>query len=38
MALTGTSSIQIPVLCLLVNGDPSALEVKGAGTNAWLEP
>lgn len=26
---TGTSSIQIPVLCLLVNGDPSTLEVCG---------
>lgn len=24
---TGTSSIEIPVLCLLVNGDPSTLEV-----------
>lgn len=25
---TGTSSIQIPVLCLLVNGNPSTLEVR----------
>lgn len=25
---TGTSSIQIPVLCLLVNGDPRTLEVR----------
>lgn len=28
---TGTSSIEIPVLCLLVNGDPSTLEVGQAG-------
>ena len=27
---TGTSSIEIPVLCLLVNGDPSTLEVGQA--------
>lgn len=30
---TGTGSIEIPVLCLLVNGDPSTLEV-----GAWLRP
>lgn len=33
---TGTSSIEIPVLCLLANGDPSTLEVGGGG--AWLDP
>lgn len=30
---TGASSIEIPVLCLLVNGDPSTLEVGQAGVS-----
>ena len=32
----GTSSIEIPVLCLLVNGDPSTLEVGRGGR--WGPP
>lgn len=31
---TGTSSIQIPVLCLLINGDPSTLEVRAGRKEA----
>lgn len=35
---TGTGSIEIPVLCLLVNGDPSTLEVgQGREAGAWWE-
>lgn len=35
----GTGSIEIPVLCLLVNGDPGILEVgRGRGEGAWRAP
>lgn len=33
----GTGSIEIPVLCLLVNGDPSILEVGAGEGGGWAE-
>lgn len=35
---TGTGSIEIPVLCLLVNGDPGTLEVGQPGGRASRRP